>query len=128
MNDMMEKLLKKKKPSEMTDEYKDAKKGALKDLIGEMSKMMAEPLKSGKMEQVTVAAKDKEGLQKGLEKAHEMMSDEEESEPACACGEGESCPMCEDKEESSEEEGMSLEKIDEMISKLEAMKKAKMAE
>lgn len=51
---------------------KDAKLSQLKELSKEMSKMMGEGY-GDSMQKVTVAADSKEGLEKGLSKAQELM-------------------------------------------------------
>lgn len=70
----MEKLMEKKKSDgPMDPKYKDAKMSMLKALRDEMSGMMAGDLKSDGMKKVSVASDSKEGLESGLEKAHEML-------------------------------------------------------
>lgn len=65
---------------------KDVKKDVLKQIIEQMMAKGGEGL-----QKVTVMAKDKEGLKKGLEKAEEVMEGSEESEM-------EECPACDDAE------------------------------
>lgn len=55
---------------------KDAKMEMLKELRKAASEMMSDGIK-GKLNKVTVAAKDAEGLEKGLDKAKELVSEEE---------------------------------------------------
>lgn len=69
-------------------DVKEVKKDVLKKIIEQMMNKGGEGL-----QKVTVMAKDKEGLKKGLEKAEEVMEGSEEPEM-----EEESCPMCEDAE------------------------------
>ena len=76
----------------MVDESK-AKLSALKDIRKQLSDVMSGDL-GDKMQKVTVAAKDKEGLKAGLEKAEELMDQVD-------VGYGESDKQ-EDREENSE--------------------------
>jgi hypothetical protein len=102
-----------------------AKLHVLKDL-----KEHAMGLMGDKLKKVTVAADSKEGVEKGLDKAKEILhrmpasvdGEEEEVCPECS---GEGCPMCEGEEsaeheasespefESGEHEGMDEESSDE---------------
>lgn len=75
MMDMLKKAMEKKKKEPMDENYKNAKMSALKDLHGEMGKMIG-----GGMKQVSVAAPDKEGLLKGLDKAEEVLDEMPEHE------------------------------------------------
>lgn len=121
---------------------KKAKKGVLSDIMKEMSGMMAEPMKG--LKKVTVAAKDQEGLEKGLEKAKELIKGEEPC-PECEKMMEGSCPKCSemseesDEEESSEEpseekseesmgdeEHQSIEELEQQIKKLEELKRKKL--
>lgn len=112
MKEMLKKLMEKKGTSDMSPEYKNSKKEMLMQLMKEMDGMMAEPMKN--MKKVTVASPDKEGLEEGLDKAKEILSDKNEEMP--------------DMEEESEDENedMSLEEIEDQIKKLEELKKNKM--
>lgn len=79
---------------------KDVKKEVLKKIIEQMMAKGGEGL-----QKVTVMAKDKEGLKKGLEKAEEVVGDESEVD--------ESCPACDDVEcEGCEEENADDSKAD----------------
>ena len=81
MHEKLQKLIDKKKAKggELPEAHAKAKGHVLKDLIGDMGKEM-----SGNLKKVTVASASKKGLEKGLEKAQEMMgklpSDEEMEE------------------------------------------------
>lgn len=128
------------KKKNMSEMEKKAKKGVLSDIMKEMSGMMAEPMKG--LKKVTVAAKDQEGLEKGLDKAKEMLQgEEEESCPECEKMLEGSCPECSksDEEESSEEpseemseesmgeeEHQSIEELEKQIKKLEELKRKKL--
>lgn len=70
MMDKMEKLLEKKKKSgkELSPVEKDAKMGVIESM-----KKMAEDAMGDRLKKVTVASASKEGLQKGLAKAKEMV-------------------------------------------------------
>ena len=90
-----------------------AKLQALQDLIDTMEEMedsdydsMEESCKPQKLQKVTVAAPDKEGLKKGLSKAEELLSEYKE------CG-----------EEESEESEMEEEGEEKPLSKKELLKK-----
>lgn len=119
MKELKEVLGKKK---ELDPAKKESKLGVLKDLKNTMSGMMGEDMK-GKMMKATVAAKNPEDLQRGLEKAknivseipeekaeHEGMSDEDAMSEASY--EDEMLEQCDTPEE-----------IDEMIAKLQEKKK-----
>lgn len=113
MDEMLKKIMARKKAEKMDPEYKSAKMGVLKDLHGEMSKLIGDDLKG--MKKVTVASPSDEGLKMGLEKAEELMEGKEESEEAEESEEGE-----------GEESEMSAEEIEKKIAELEALK-AKLA-
>lgn len=107
MSKMFEKLMEKKGKSPMDEEYKNAKMGTLKALHDEMGKLMGEDMVG--MKKVTVAAPDKAGLMKGLDKAEELMGAEEDSEE-------------EPSDEESEEMPMSVEEIEAKMAELQMMK------
>lgn len=113
---------------------RSAKLSQLSDLSKEMKKMMGDDFGKS-LQKVTVAADSKEGLQKGLSKAQEIMNKkgmmeemkpekmEEEAEEVmedmdvCEKCEGEGCEYCEEEEEEVE---MSPEMIKEKIKKLQS--------
>ena len=70
MHDKLKKLIDKKKArgGEMSSNEQKAKGSVLKELIGDMAGEMG-----GKLKKVTVASSSKKGLEKGLDKAKEMM-------------------------------------------------------
>lgn len=74
---MLAKIKDKKGESKMSDEYKDAKKGLLQQLMGDMSGMMAEPLKG--MKKVEVSSNSPEGLEHGLDKAKEIIGNKDDA-------------------------------------------------
>lgn len=124
----MKKVLGKKDKSE-NPVKKEAKLSALKGLRDEMSNMMQGDL-GQKMNKVVVAAKDKQGLEKGLDKAKEVLdtmpdnSAEEQIEEET----GEDVDNDAEVGESDEHQDkvishMSEEEIDEMMQKLIEMKK-----
>jgi hypothetical protein len=95
----------------------EAKKAMLKSLKSEMKSMMGEgrgdlsDMLGKKLMKVTVASDSKEGLEKGLSKAEEIMQKksespemEDESEYGCESCEDKGCPECEEMEEESSEE------------------------
>lgn len=113
-----------KKSKEGNSMRKEAKLSAIKALRDFASEMMGDDIK-GKLTKVTVAAKDQEGLKKGLEKAKEMLpetSSEEESEMESAEEEMAEGPEHEAMEMSSMEECETPEEIDALIKKLEEKK------
>lgn len=77
MKELMEMLKKKKKSKEMSKDMSH-KMEILEQLKAMASEMMGEDL--GGLKKVTVAAKDQEGLEEGLEKAKELLGKKEESE------------------------------------------------
>lgn len=114
MKDLMKKLMESKESdSSDVDMKKKAKLNVLHELKKMASDMMGDDVKGGMMKKVTVAAPSEKGLEKGLDKAKELVADMPEPEE-----------MDYD-EESSDEEDMeecSPEEIDAKIAKLQAMK------
>jgi hypothetical protein len=104
MDEMLKKLMTKKKTGKVDPEYKSAKLGVLKDLHKTMGDMMGDDVKGVK--KVTVAAPDKESLKAGLEKAEDLVDAE--------------VPEMEEAEEESAPS--SLEEIEAKIAELEKLK------
>jgi hypothetical protein len=106
-----------------------AKMNALKSLKDAMSQLIGSDIKGG-MKKVTVAADDKAGLEKGLDKAKELLhgktGDMLESEgPLCnECGgmheEGEEHEAKEDDKEEASEHSLGEEETDESLEDLQA--------
>lgn len=113
MDDKMMKMMMDKKAGakKLDPEYKKVKMGLLKDLHGDMGKMLGEDFKG--MKKVTVASPDSEGLAQGLDKAEEMLGMEESEEGE----ESEMCPVCGDACAGHE-----LSELDSKIAELEALK------
>lgn len=80
MKDLKDIMKMKKSEPKMGDDEKQAKKEMLVDLIKHMDSMMGENIKG--LKKVTVASNDKQGLEKGLEKAKEMVSDKDIEQPS----------------------------------------------
>lgn len=114
---------------------RSAKLSQLGELSKEMRKMMGDDFGKS-LQKVTVAADSKEGLEKGLSKAQEIMKKkgmmsamkpekmEEEAEEMMECEacEGEGCEECEESEESEEMSAESIKaKIKELQSQLAEM-------
>lgn len=79
MKDLMEMLMKKKGMPEKADEnVKSAKMQAIQELMQVLEGMMGEDIDS--MRKVTVAAPSEEGLEEGLDKAKEIVSEMPEME------------------------------------------------
>lgn len=118
--DKMAKLLEKKKKDgqEMDPLYKKSKMSVLESLRDQMSGMMKGDLEGAKLKKVEVAAPDSEGLAAGLDKAKDLVKKMPED-------------AMEMPEESSDDELMeacadkSADELDQMIKKLEMMKKEK---
>jgi hypothetical protein len=75
----------------------------------DMYKGFGDGLKTKKLQKVTVAAPDKEGLKKGLSMAEKLLAakfgkSEVEDEDVCPLCDGEGCSECSDDKEESEEE------------------------
>lgn len=124
MIDKLEKLLSKKhKAGKMLG---DDEKKAKMDVIGCMRDMAAKAMgdKVSGLKKVTVAAPDKEGLEKGLDKAKELLDSKEAEEPKSEEMDSEESP----EEEASEVEDMSMEEIDALLAKLKEAKAKKMME
>jgi hypothetical protein len=99
MKDMKELFAKKKK---ISDVEKEAKMGVLKEVSDMAGAAMGDKLKG--LKKVTVASDSKEGLDKGLEKAKELLDkdlakSEDEEGPCAECGKE---PCCCDEHEASE--------------------------
>jgi hypothetical protein len=114
-------LMKAKGQKKMDPMEKEAKTGILKEISKMAGDMMGSDLKG--LKKVTVAAPDKEGLEKGLEKAKELMGDMPEGEEA----EAEEDEAVASEEEMPAEE-MSVEEIEAKIKELEAKKAAMVKE
>lgn len=121
MHDLMLKKLMalKKGKSEMSEDEKSAKSKVLESLMGEMDKMGA-----GKLQKVTVAAKDKAGLEKGLEKAKDLVEGKLSPVDAGSLEEIGENEVESDSEEEKGEEAFSEEDIDKQIAELMAKKAA----
>lgn len=104
---------------------------AKKEMLDHLSGLMKDHMSSG-LKKVTVASDSPEGLEKGLEKAKEIVEKkevpdmEDEAEDMSEEDSGEKIPFSDDSEEESQDEEMSAEEIDEMIKQLQE-KKAKLA-
>lgn len=77
MKELSEMLKNKKKDKKMSKSMED-KMEILQQLKEMASGMIGSDL--SELKKITVAAKDTDGLKKGLEKAEEMLGDDEESE------------------------------------------------
>lgn len=127
---MIDKLMKKMYKEDDSDSMKkEAKMSVLKELRKMASEMMGGDFKKGMdehmagMQKVSVAAPDKEGLKKGLDKAEELL-DKKEDMHMMPDGE-----MMDDEEmdEYSDEECDTPEEVDAKIAKLEELKKKMLA-
>lgn len=116
MKHKLHQLMKKKadKGEVLSENHAKAKSGILEDLIGEMMDMEGDKVKN--LKKVTVASDSPEGLEKGLDKAKEIVGNKDlapemmsEEMPEMASEEEESeeeeSPEMEASEEESEEEG-----------------------
>lgn len=115
MKHKLHQLMKKKadKGEVLSENHAKAKSGILEDLIGEMMDMEGDKVKN--LKKVTVASDSPEGLEKGLDKAKEIVGNKDlapemmsEEMPEMASEEEESeeeAPEMEASEEESEEEG-----------------------
>lgn len=105
-NKFKELLMKKKREGKMlSPEAKDKKMEVIQELMEAMGSDMGEKIKG--LQKVTIAAPDKEGLEEGLEKASEIVSESDEV-------------MAEESEEEIDEESMSPEEIKAKIAELQA--------
>lgn len=109
MDDMLKRFKDKKK--DMSKSEKSAKMDVLKGLSKEMGDLMGEKLKG--LKKVTVASDSQEGLKHGLEKAEEILES--------------GLPMAEEPSEEMESEEESPESPEEILAKIEELKK-KLAE
>ena len=74
--DELQKMLAKRKKSSSKGKSGEGKMKALKGLRSMMNKMMGGAMDKNMKNRVTVMAKDKAGLKKGLDKAEEMLDSE----------------------------------------------------
>lgn len=102
----------------MDNKKKLARMEMLKHLSKKKSSEMHEPkadaLKGKKLSKVTIIAKDKEGLEKGLTKAQEILkaklgkifdeADEDETEHDCESCKDEGCEECSEEEHDEDED------------------------
>lgn len=107
MDDMMKKMLMKKKDSsQMSDEAKEAKMEVLMELLQMAQDAMGSQVKSGmdEMQKVSVMAPDKESLSEGLEMAQEVLPEVEEAseESEIPAAPSEELEMAKDEDESEE--------------------------
>lgn len=79
MNEMMKKLLMSKldQGKDLSDDESSAQLSVLKDLKGQMKGMAGDKLKGG-LKKVSVMSDSPQGLQEGLDKAQEVVSEPEE--------------------------------------------------
>lgn len=129
MDKLMKMMTKKKDNKPMDENYKNAKMSMLHALRDEMSGMMKGDLDGAKLHKVEVAAPDKEGLSEGLEKAKDMLGNEngETEEMENSSEEPESGgELAQDVIEHEAAEGdLSDEEIDQLMMLLEKMKKSR---
>jgi len=108
LNNLMKK--KAEKGDVLSKSHAKAKSGILQDLVDDMMGMEGDKVKG--LKKVTVASNSPKGLEKGLEKAKEIVGDapmaEDEEMP-----EGEKMAEGEDMEEESEEESPEMEVAEE---------------
>ena len=88
----------------MEDMKKKAKRAALEHMKKKMSKAMGSRLGGPGAMKATVVAKDEEGLEEGLKKAHELMADKES-------------PLHEAMEEAKEDKDLSAKELMELLKK-----------
>lgn len=122
-----------KKAKKMSGPEKQAKMDAVREIDGMASKMMSDKLRG--IKQVSVAAPDKEGLQKGLDMAEEIVGGDEaqdskdqyesdESKEEASSEEKESSEDQEQKEPSEEAEESKEDKIRRLEEELENLKRS----
>jgi hypothetical protein len=110
-----------------------AKLASLKELMKEMDDMMMDDMKGKKgMAKVSVMSDSPEGLKQGLEKAEEVLDDEESDEESSMAMPrfGKPKEMMEemsDEDEMMDEDDSSEEDLDRKIAELLAKKKSKQA-
>lgn len=124
-HDKMAKLLAKKKDRPMDDLEKQAKMSVIKDMGNSAMRDLAGKLHG--LKKVTVASDSKEGLQKGLEKAEELLSNmpngEQLEESDESMEESEDQEMSSDEDMSEEEINAELERLMQKKQMLENKKK-----
>jgi hypothetical protein len=106
------------KDKKMSPIEKKAKLAALKDAHGLASEMMKDGL--GGLKKVTVASDSKEGLKKGLDKAEDMLGEQESEDEEMGAKEASESEEFEDAQDESEP--MSEEEIDAKIEELLKLK------
>lgn len=123
----LEKLMeeKKRKGQTLSKSHAKAKSGVIQDLMDDMMGLDSDKIKG--LKKVTVASNSPKGLEKGLDKAKEIVGNKELSEEMMSDGEeladseemeSEESPEMEVAEHEGEEEGM--EEKDAKIAELEA--------
>ncbi len=132
MNDKMLKMLKAKKDKNkdsMSDNEKEAKLNVMKELRDSASKMMGDKVRG--IKELSVVAPDKKGLEKGLDKAKELIAGEESEESQeheAMEGESEDSAESEAGSEDDKLEQMSPEELDEMMKKIQELNTKKASE
>lgn len=107
----------------------DAKMSVLKDIMGDMDKLMCDDLDTKKKMKVSVASDSKAGLAKGLDKAEDIMSGDEmgNSFPKFGSAQESGALMNEEdfEDDSSMYEDLSSDELDAKIKKLLSIKEQK---
>jgi hypothetical protein len=106
------------KKKEMSDSEKKAKLSAL----GEAHKMASDMMKDsvGGLKKVTVAADSKKGLKEGLDKAEDMLGEQEEEDSEMGLPEDEEASEYESAQDESEP--MDMDELDAEIERLMKLK------
>lgn len=125
--DLLKKKAEEQAKSPVEPSKLEAKASAIKSLMHEMKGLMGNDLKDG-LKKVTVASDSKEGLEKGLEKAHDLMGAMPNGEEELGEEEEMESPEFEASEDESAEHGSDEEKkiaeLEKQLMELKAKKKA----
>lgn len=119
MNKLNQLIAKKKAKGDVLDPMEaSAKSSVLKNLMSDMGDL--DSAKLGKVQKVTVAAPDKKGLEEGLEKAKEVVEEQDSDSYAGMEDKAE-----EELEEDESLEDLSPEELEEKIAEMQALLKNK---
>lgn len=126
MKDMLDKMkVDKKGKHDMKKDEIDAKMNVLENLRNHMSDMMADKMRGGheQLQKVSIVAKNPTDLQKGLDKAKEMVNGAAPETDEAGENPLEEAPESQEMEASEEDqEPTTPEEIDEKIAELQAKK------
>lgn len=128
MDPKMLKMLGKKKDNKMGDTEKEAKMNVVKEMRDMAASQMGEKLKG--LKKVTVASDSKDGLEKGLQKAEDLLENSSEDGEEPSEENHDLMSQLENESDESEEDyaDCSPEELDQKIKMLSELKQKKLKE